>query len=135
MPRQLLPQNLRACLPPPFACTSLFARSAIDVSEKVFSFEPDLLGGLGVLAGWCVAGVLALLGGSGGLAGWLGLGGSPEGLKRKSVLESNEEMRGRSYQVVAKQLHDEGGVLVAFFGESVELCMIVSIIRFHASSI
>jgi hypothetical protein len=34
--------------------------------------------------------------------------------------------RGWTYQVVPEELHDEGGVLVALLGESVELCEIVS---------
>jgi hypothetical protein len=28
----------------------------------------------------------------------------------------------KTYEVVAEELHDEGGVLVALLGESVELC-------------
>ena len=64
----------------------------------------------------------------------LGLGGGPEGLVKELVrgpyiLQSANS----TYQVVAEQLHDESGVLVALLGEGVELCKniwsVLSIVR------
>jgi hypothetical protein len=85
-----------------------------------------LLRRLVVGAGRCVGGVLGL--GllsrcSGRLARGLGLGGSPEGLFWRLARKSRIlQVYYWTYQVVAEQLHDESGVLVALFREGVELC-------------
>ena len=86
-----------------------------------------LLRRLVVGASRCVGGVLGLglaLGRcSGSLTRRLGLGGGPESLAMESVRRSYIfESANSAYQVVAEQLHDESGVLVALLGECVELC-------------
>lgn len=84
--------------------------------------EAKLLCRLGVLASWCVGGVLGLaLSSRGGLARWLSLRRSPEGLHAWSVCVKLSNEICVTYQVVTEKLHDESGVLVAFLGESVEL--------------
>ena len=86
-----------------------------------------LLRRLVVGASRCVGGVLGLrlsLGRcSGRLTRRLGLGGGPESLAMESVRRSYIfESANSAYQVVAEELHDESGVLVALLGEGVELC-------------
>lgn len=74
------------------------------------------------LGGLLGGGLLLLLGGGGGgsrlLSSGLGLGRSPESLRE--VSSGQKEIKDQSYQVISKELHNEGRVLVALLAEGIK---------------